>query len=138
MLVDNCPEDIADLRRLAAQDAGIASLVVIENGWSALDYLYGREPFVEVPHVILLSMDAPNVQGVEFVGDLRWEREYNAIPVVLLCQPAAPDVDLKSRAFGVLGCTRKPVSAATMSWISESARHYWKGIEMLGRLQNVA
>src|SRR5574342_1123200 len=70
LLVEDNPDDV-ELTRIAFREAKIAnSLVVVNDGAEALDYLFARGLYAhrdpaELPSIVLLDLNLPKVDGRE-------------------------------------------------------------------------
>jgi len=92
-------EDHAELvRRNLMSQAVRCRITHINNGESALDYLYQRglyaDPAVSPrPDLILLDLRLPRVDGMTVLSEIKSEPRLQTIPVVILTSSAAdPDV----------------------------------------------
>jgi CheY-like chemotaxis protein len=58
----------------------------INDGAEALDYIFKREKYVgsKRPHVILLDLNLPKVDGREILRQIRVNAETSSIPVIIL------------------------------------------------------
>jgi len=97
--VSHCPvlivEDDADLRDMMAQLLSLEGYdaATVANGSEALQYLHGD---IEKPHVILLDLMMPVMDGWEFRQHMKADPEIAKLPVIVLSaldQSKARDVD---------------------------------------------
>lgn len=92
-------EDHAELvRRNLMSQAVRCRITHINNGESALDYLYQRGLYTDPaasprPDLILLDLRLPRVDGMTVLSEVKSEPRLQTIPVVILTSSAAdPDV----------------------------------------------
>lgn len=93
------------------------------NGEEALDLLLGRngtEPLRPLPEVILLDLNMPRMNGIEFLTELRSNVELHHIPV-FITTTSAMDVDrADAERLGVSGYILKPLDFETGSDLADS------------------
>jgi two-component system response regulator len=130
LLVEDNPDDV-ELTRIAFREAKIAnSLVVVNDGAEALDYLFargahaGRDP-AELPSIVLLDLNLPKVDGREVRQAIRANEATKTLPVVVLTTSAEPfDVET-SYALGVNSYIQKPVDFEQFVWAVKQVGLYW-------------
>ena len=101
------------LRLLA--DLGLTDLHEAADGFQALEVL---RTLPEQPDVVLVDLDMPGMDGVEFIGIVAQERLARSIAVVSAMEPALlHTVQVMARASGlrVLGCIDKPLTPGKLS-----------------------
>jgi len=95
LLVEDREEDIFFLRRALSRVAAEVDVRVVGNGAQAEAYISGTEPFSDrlyypVPDIIVCDFKMPRRTGVEFLQWLREQKEYDALPFVLLSGSVLP------------------------------------------------
>src|SRR5690606_39602109 len=100
LLIEDNPDD-QDLARRALQHGKFANeLHIVSNGLEALDYLYrkGRHEApgaAPTPDLILLDLNMPQMNGIEFLRNVKQDQQLRAIPTaVLTTSDAESDVRL--------------------------------------------
>lgn len=88
LLAENDPKDV-ELTLGALASHGLAdNVVTVPNGADALDYLFCRGQFADRdgsnPHVILLDLKMPKVDGFEVLREVKSNERLCNIPVVVL------------------------------------------------------
>ena len=93
------------------------------NGEEALDLLLGRngtEALRPLPEVILLDLNMPRMNGIEFLTELRGNVALHHIPV-FITTTSAMDVDRADAArLGVSGYILKPLDFESGNDLSDS------------------
>ncbi|MGN6111554.1 MAG: EAL domain-containing response regulator [Luteimonas sp.] len=106
-------EDHGFQRRMALrllEELGLAGALEAADGQSALDLLQ-RLP--QPPDVVLVDLDMPGMDGVEFIGHVAQSRLARGIALVSALEPALLNtVQTMARAYGlrVLGSVEKPLT----------------------------
>jgi EAL domain-containing protein (putative c-di-GMP-specific phosphodiesterase class I)/FixJ family two-component response regulator len=106
-------EDHGFQRRLALRllgEIGIERISEAADGHAALDRLGDGEP----PDVVLVDLDMPGMDGIEFIGHLAQQRLARAVALVSALDPALlHTVQRMARGYGlhVLGVIGKPLTA---------------------------
>lgn len=91
-------EDEADARDVLARvlTAEGYNVSVAANGWEGL-LVVGENP----PHLIVLDMMMPCMDGMMFLRSLRGQRTYQHLPVIVLTAMDAAEIAPKVRPLGV-------------------------------------
>jgi len=107
-------EDHGFQRRMALRllaEIGVASVQEAADGGAALALL---EVEPSPPDVVLVDLDMPGMDGIEFIGHVAQRRLARAVALVSALDPALLNtVQMMARAYGlhVLGSIEKPLSA---------------------------
>ena len=104
LLVDDDDND-AELLRTALLEAGFTRPVThFKNGAIALEYFkYTKATGADVPHIILLDLNMPLIDGVRALHRLREVSSFRDLPVIIL---SANDDPAKRREVAELGIFR--------------------------------
>lgn len=86
LMVEDSPSD-AELAKEAFRESRLVNtLNIVDNGLSALDYLYKRNEYVDAlkPDLILLDLNLPKLSGHEVLAEIKKDPDLRRIPVVVL------------------------------------------------------
>ncbi len=92
------------------------------NGVEALDYIKSAE---NKPCLILLDINMPKMNGIEFLENLKKDEELRKIPVVMLTTSNDDKDKLESYNLGVAGYMLKPVDYQQFVQVMRSVNMYW-------------
>ena len=131
LLVEDNP-DHAELVMRNFQDRSGTRVRHISDGEAALDYLFHRGVYHDCeehrrPHVILLDLRLPKVDGLEVLKEIRASAELCNIPVVILTtSQSGPDVDRAYKRH-VNSYLVKPIDFDKFTQLMEDFGCYWLG-----------
>jgi two-component system, response regulator len=130
LLVEDNPSDI-DLTKRALEKGRISNeLIVAQDGAEALEYLfctgaYAKRDSSQVPTLILLDLNLPNIGGLEVLRRIRENPKTRRIPVVILTSSKEEQDLAASYDLGVNSYIRKPVDFFQFAKAIEQLRLYW-------------
>ena len=123
LLVEDDRIDALTVKRALKDLKVINQLVHVVNGEEALEYL--RNESNKKPCVILLDLNLPKLNGLEFLKIAKGEEELKKIPVVALTtSKEAPDIDASFK-LGVAGYIVKPVDYVKFVEAIRVLELYW-------------
>jgi CheY-like chemotaxis protein len=99
-----------------------------ENGEEALKYL--RDPNSAKPCIILLDLNMPIMNGIEFLQVVKHDAQLKRIPVVVLTTSEEQQDKVNSFDLGVAGYMAKPVDYRQFVEVMRSIDAYWTISEM--------
>ena len=113
LLVEDDPHDV-ELTLAALGEHNLAnSVVVVQDGAEALDYLYCHGKFKTrasgPPVVVLLDLKMPKVSGLEVLKIIKADETLKTIPVVVLTSSREEPDLIESYQYGVNAYVVKPV-----------------------------
>lgn len=133
LLVEDNPGDVR-LTREALKDARVANtLHVVEDGVAALDYLYRRGQYSDVPrpHLVLLDLNLPKKNGREVLAEIKSDDLLKRIPVVILTTSQAEEDVLRAYNLHANCYITKPVDFTQFTKIVKTIEDFWLTIVTL-------
>lgn len=128
LLVEDDRVDVMTILR-ALKEIHVANAVVnMEHGEAALDYL--RDPASERPCIILLDLNMPIMNGIEFLHAIKHDAQLKRIPVIVLTTSEEQQDKVHSFDLGVAGYMAKPVDYRRFVEMMRSIDLYWTISEM--------
>ena len=130
LLVEDNSGDEALTKRAFLKARIKDELVVVRDGAEALDYLfctgeYSARDIKNAPHVILLDLKLPKIDGLEVLKRLRADERTKLLPVVILTS-SKEDSDVRAGyQRGANSYIVKPVNAPSFSNCIQQLGLYW-------------
>jgi CheY-like chemotaxis protein len=130
LLVEDNP-DHAELAMRNLDDGKLANRVFhVEDGEAALDFLNHRGIYADPheyprPHLILLDLRLPKVDGIEVLKSVKASEELKAIPVVILTTSAAERDLAQAYQNYANSYLTKPVDFGSFSELLRDMGFYW-------------
>jgi CheY-like chemotaxis protein len=123
LLVEDDQVDVMTIRRALKEIHVVNPVVHTEHGEAGLDYL--RDTTKARPCIILLDLNMPVMNGIEFLQQIKQDPLLRAIPVVVLTTSDEQPDKLRSFEFGVAGYMAKPVDYRRFVEMMRSVDMYW-------------
>jgi CheY-like chemotaxis protein len=103
------------------------NLVHLEDGEAALAYLNGRDApgSPERPHLILLDLRLPRVDGLEVLREIKSSPDLSDIPCVVLTTSRAEGDMVKAYRLHANSYLVKPGSFEHFAALMAEVEHYW-------------
>ncbi|WP_312911652.1 response regulator [Natronosalvus caseinilyticus] len=111
LLVEDNAGDVR-LTEEAFKDGRIANtLYVVNDGVRALDFLYQRGEYTDAPrpHVVLLDLNLPRMNGDEVLQKIRADSEFERLPIIVLTTSEAQHDFVRSIVPDADAYLEKPV-----------------------------
>ncbi|MBA5638810.1 response regulator [Duganella sp. LX20W] len=128
LLVEDDHVDVMTILRALKEIHVVNPVVSMENGEAALDYL--RNPGNERPCIILLDLNMPIMNGIEFLQMIKHDADLKRIPVIVLTTSEEQQDKVHSFDLGVAGYMAKPVDYRRFVEMMRSIDLYWTISEM--------
>ncbi len=130
LLVEDNPDDEALTLRALKKNNIMNEVVVARDGVQALDYLFGKGVYADrdmslMPHLILLDLKLPKMDGLEVLRQLRTDDRTKILPVVILTSSKEEQDLINGYSLGANSYVRKPVDFSQFSEAVRQLGLYW-------------
>lgn len=121
----------AEIVRRNLEGARMASrLTHVSDGQAALDYLTRQGEYADTqrypqPHLILLDLRLPKVDGLEVLKAIKTSPHLDGLPVVILTTSAAEADMVKAYQYHANSYLVKPVDHAQFQQLMQAFGYYW-------------
>src|SRR5262245_28283642 len=111
LLIEDNPSDVVLVQESLKESNIQVKLNVVLDGTQAMDYLRRNEPFQDapVPHLIILDINMPKVNGLEVLQEIKADPLLKHIPVVVLTTSRSDKDILKTYGLGATCFITKPL-----------------------------
>ncbi|MGE5498421.1 MAG: response regulator [Syntrophothermus sp.] len=127
MLVEDNDDHAELIMRAFSEVGNNLSIIRFSDGEAALSYLFGDDPgnSVPLPHLILLDLRLPKVDGIEVLKKIKGNQNTRIIPVVILTSSDS-DLDVV-RAYSnyVNSYLVKPIDYNRFFSLMDQINNYW-------------
>jgi CheY-like chemotaxis protein len=129
LLVEDDQVDVMNVRRAFEKNRITNPLFVAGDGLEALEMLRtGKVPATR--RLILLDLNMPRMNGIEFLRALRQDPELQHSPVVILTTSNAERDKIEAYNLNVAGYLLKPVTFLNFVELTAALNKYWTLVEM--------
>ncbi len=131
ILMANDDEDARFLIEAALQEVAVAiRSESVENGEQVLDYLYRRGQYAgrsnwHRPHLILLDLNMPRLDGRETLIHIKSDPDFQQIPIVILTTSQSSGDILLCYKLGANSFISKPVTFEGLVKVIKTLCEYW-------------
>lgn len=130
LLVEDNPDDEALTMRAFKKSHLANDVIVARDGVEALDYLFGTGAYegrdiTDKPHLILLDLKLPRLDGMDVLKRIRSDERVNLIPIVVLTSSREQEDLIRSYALGANSYIRKPVDFNQFVQAVQQLGLYW-------------
>jgi len=129
LLVEDDQVDVMNVRRAFDRNRIANPLFVASDGVEALDMLRDRR----VPggrRIVLLDLNMPRMNGIEFLRELRHDPALRLIPVVVLTTSNDERDKVEAYNLNVAGYLLKPVTFLNFVELMAALNKYWTLVEL--------
>ncbi|NMF83099.1 response regulator [Nodosilinea sp. P-1105] len=129
LLVEDDEVDVMNVQRAFKRSNITNPLYVANNGLEALSMLRGNDDrYDRIPghrRIILLDINMPKMNGIEFLHELRQDDELSATPVVVLTTSDEDQDRVEAYRLNVAGYILKPVTFTNFAEVMAALNKYW-------------
>jgi len=127
LLVEDSPDD-ADLMVEALKGSNLnLRVTVVEDGETAIDYLFGNGEYAGTPRpdLILLDLYLPRKNGHEVLAELKEDRLLRRIPVIIMTSSENEKAILKAYDLHANCCVCKPTDQEEFALTVKKIEQFW-------------
>ena len=130
LLVEDDTVDIKTVKRAFKENHIINPLYVVNNGEEALAFLRNQGEFADrekapQPGIILLDLNMPIMNGLEFLKIMKADGNFKSIPVIVLSTSKEENDRLATYNLGIAGYIVKPVEFDKFVEAIRTINLYW-------------
>jgi CheY-like chemotaxis protein len=129
LLVEDDEVDVMNVRRAFQKNRITNPLFVATNGVEALEQLRGGK----IPRdrrIVLLDLNMPQMNGIEFLREIRRDSELNLTPVIVLTTSNDERDRIEAYNLNVAGYLLKPVTFSNFCEVMAALNKYWALVEL--------
>lgn len=101
LLIEDNAVDVMGVKRAFSQSKLNNRIIVASDGRDALEKL--RSGSIARPYIILLDLNMPRMNGIEFLKEARNDPELRSAVIFVLTTSAAPDDKLRAYSHSIAG-----------------------------------
>lgn len=133
LLIEDDHVDVMNVQRAFKKNNIENPLHLANNGIEALDLLRGtegREKIIPTPRIILLDINMPKMNGIEFLRELRADPVLRSITVFIMTTSNDDTDKIEAYNLNVAGYIVKPVSFEKFVNAVSVLKSYWRLCEL--------
>ena len=124
LLVEDDEVDAMSVKRAFQHLHIMNELVIAKNGEEAIEYL--RNKGNARPQIVLLDLNMPKMNGIEFMKIVKADDALKKIPVVILTTSQAEQDRVETFSLGAAGYVAKPMNHNDFIGIMDKIHQYWE------------
>lgn len=128
LLVEDDEVDVMNIKRAFKKNNITNPLYIATNGLEALAILRGEDDESQIPHerrLVLLDLNMPKMNGIEFLRELRADSALRFTPVIVLTTSNEDRDKVEAYNLNVAGYILKPVTFANFVEAVAILNKYW-------------
>ena len=128
LLVEDDQVDVMNVKRAFDRNRIANPLYIAEDGIRALEILRSSE-MPRDRRMVLLDLNMPRMNGIEFLKELRADPDLHMTPVVVLTTSDDERDKINAYNLNVAGYLLKPVTFANFVEVMAALNKYWTLVE---------
>lgn len=129
LLVDDDDVDCMSVRNAFKKNNIMNPLFIAHDGIDALDMLKGSnglEKISPTPRIILLDINMPRMNGLEFLKEIRQDPELQNISVFVMTTSNSDSDKIEAYQYNVAGYIVKPLSPEKFVTAVSTLNNFWQ------------
>ncbi len=128
LLVEDDAVDVMNARRAFKKNNLTNPIYEAQNGLEALEIL--RSGTLPRRHIVLLDLNMPKMNGLEFLREVRSDPALKSTSVVVLTTSSGERDKVEAYELNVSGYLLKPVTFASFVELMSTLNKYWTLVEL--------
>ncbi len=128
LLIEDDMIEVMKLNRTISKLEYPHKIIEAKNGEEALSILYKKD---RLPDIILLDLNMPKLNGIEFLSILKNDSELRYIPTIILTTSNNRKDVLECYKIGVAGYVIKPLKFGDYVELIKRVLDYWSCNELI-------
>jgi CheY-like chemotaxis protein len=128
LLVEDDEVDVMNVKRAFSKNKIQNPLFVANNGVEALEML--NSAIVPLPKIIVLDINMPKMNGIEFLTIMRKDERFKNISVFVMTTSNEDSDKINAYNLNVAGYILKPLSFEKFISSVSTLKNYWELCEM--------
>ena len=127
LLVEDNEDDVIILKEILSKHDIGQSLVTVRDGDEALDFIFKKGVFsaVKTPDIVLLDLNLPRKNGLEVLKEVRSDKRYKYLPIIVLSTSSSPDDISKTRNENANCFMTKPSDIDSLNRMVRDIKSFW-------------
>lgn len=128
LLVEDDEVDVMNVKRAFLKNNIQSPLIAARNGKVALEILDEmlKAPAKTLPHVVLLDINMPVMNGIEFLQEIRQHPELKTLSVFVMTTSNEDSDKIEAYKLNVAGYILKPLSFDRFMDAVKTLNEYWR------------
>jgi two-component system response regulator len=133
LLVEDSPADVLITREAFEEAKLLNTLHVVEDGVQALEFLRRQGSYADAPRpdLILLDLNLPRKNGREVLAEIKADKDFKSIPVIILTTSSADEDILNAYDLHANCYVIKPVGFDNFLKAVQSIQDFWFSVVAL-------
>jgi CheY-like chemotaxis protein len=128
LLVEDDSVDVMNLKRAFSRNNITNPVYVAQDGLDALEKLRNGT-FNPLPRIVLLDLNMPRMNGIEFLRELRKDEELKSLSVFVMTTSNEDKDKIDAYNLNVAGYIVKPISFEKFLAAVATLKTYWQLLE---------
>ena len=128
LVVEDNPNDVTIIKRAMRKSDVKCELYFARDGEEALDVLYQKNDFEDIPRpdLILLDINLPKIDGLEVLETIKKDEGLRRIPVIVLTISDREGDMVRAYDSGAASYMTKPVDSKDFERLIQTVQDYWR------------
>lgn len=128
LLIEDDEIERMKFKRVCQNNNFKCSVVEAKNGETAIEFLNTTD---SLPHLILLDLNMPKMNGMEFLKSLKANNKFKYIPTMVMSSSESFEDIKQCYEIGATGYMLKPLHLAEYEQKVISIYNYWSSNELI-------